>query len=87
VQRRDKASRQLVDCISEDELGWSITAQGGGTHARYIDYKTALPAEAHIPDNQAKRKETVAHSTETAECTFNTSMYQVIFYVCNSLTW
>jgi hypothetical protein len=87
VRRRVNTSRQIIDCISEHELGRPITVQGGGAYARCLDDKTALPAEAHIPDSQATRKETVAHSTKAAECAFNTGMYQVLFHVCSSLTW
>jgi hypothetical protein len=86
AQRRDRSSRQLVNWDSEDELGRSITAQGGGAYARCVDYKTALPATAHISDSQATRTQTIAHSTETAECTLNTSMFRTLFHACTSLT-
>jgi hypothetical protein len=51
AQRRDRSSRQFSDCNSEDELGRPVTAQGSSAYARCVDYKTAVPAKAHIADS------------------------------------
>jgi hypothetical protein len=86
AQRRGNSSHRPVDCNSEDELGRPVTAEGSGAHARCIDHKTTLPATAHIADSQAIRTQTIAHSTETAECTLNTSMSNVLFHTYINLT-